>query len=130
HEMHLTSTLQNVDAFLLRLYRIAVEVSGSLFKLGEVLHTLHGALRAEEALDVYAAQRRSVDSVAMFVWTNVADGVRGRVSVPVRVAVETGHPLMGPQSSSIFRGIELSLSEGCHKQAQAFELFRIQDLFE
>jgi hypothetical protein len=35
----------------------------ALLEFGEVLDRLQGALRAEEALDVHAAQRRRVDTV-------------------------------------------------------------------
>ena len=75
---------------------VAVEVGGPLLELGEVLDGLQRALRAEQALDVHAAQRRRVDAVAVLVRPDVADGVRGGVGVAVGVAVEAGDALRLP----------------------------------
>ena len=62
--------------FLVRDHRVAVEVGGALLELGEVLDRLQRALRAEEALDVHAAQRGRVDAVAELLRADVADQVR------------------------------------------------------
>ena len=80
----------DVDALLGGDDGIAVEVGGALLELGEVLHGLQRALRAEQPLDVHAAQRRRVDAVAELLRADVADEVRGGVGVAVGVAVEAG----------------------------------------
>ena len=62
--------------FLVGDHRVAVEVRRALLELREVLDALQRALRAEEALDVDAAQRRRVDAVAELLRADVADQVR------------------------------------------------------
>ena len=116
--------------FALRLYRVAVEVRGALLELGEVLDGLQRALRAEQPLDVDAAQRRRVDAMPVLVGTDVADGVRGRVRVAVGVAVEAGDALRRRQGAPVVGGIELRLGKRRHQQPQAFELLGIQDVLE
>src|SRR5262249_59665551 len=65
HEVDLAAALQRVDALGGRRYRITVEVGAALLELREVFDRLERALRAEEALDVHAAQARRVDPAAM-----------------------------------------------------------------
>src|SRR4029450_12315337 len=88
HEMHLAAALEDVDALLGRDHGIAVEVGCALLELREVLDRLERALRAEEALDVHAAQGDRVDAVAELLRADVADQVKGRVRVTVGVAIE------------------------------------------
>ena len=76
--------------FLVAITGIAVEVGGALLELGEVLDALQRALRAEQPLDVHAAQGRRLDAVAELLRPDVADQVRGGVGVAVGVAVEAG----------------------------------------
>jgi hypothetical protein len=54
HHVHLAPALQNVHAFLLGNDRVAVEISGTLFELREVLHRLQRPLRTEEGLNIHA----------------------------------------------------------------------------
>src|SRR5262249_34795679 len=60
HEVHLTAALQRVDAFLGGDDRIAVEVGSALLEFGEVFDRAQSALRAEEPLDIDAAQAGSI----------------------------------------------------------------------
>ena len=77
HEVDLAAALEDVDALLRGDHRIAVEVGGPLLELGEVLDALQRPLRAEQPLDVHAAQRRRVEPVAELLRADVADQVRG-----------------------------------------------------
>ena len=52
--------------------RVAVEIRGPLLELGKVLDALQRPLRAEQPLDVHAAQRRRVDAVAVLLRPDVA----------------------------------------------------------
>ena len=76
---------------------VAVEVSGSLLELGEVLDRLQGPLGTEETLNVDAAQRGRLDPVPELLGPNVTDEVGGAVRVPVYVTVEAGHAEAGPR---------------------------------
>jgi hypothetical protein len=130
--VNLGASLQDVDPLLGRHGVVTVEVGGALLKLGEVLHRLEGALRPEEALDVHAAQRRGVDPVPELLGPDVTDQVRGLVGVPVHVAVEAGHPdhPVGTIRPPVLGGVELLLGELRDQEAQAFELFRVQQAVE
>ena len=128
--MNLAAALEDVDAFARRVGRDAVEIGGPLLELGEVFHGLHRPLRAEQPLDVDAAQRGRVDAMPMLVGADVADGVRGGVRVAVGVAVEAGHALVGLQAAAVFGGVELLLGKRRDQQPQAFELLGIEDVFE
>src|SRR5688500_9035557 len=61
---------------------------------------------------------------------NVADEVKARIGVPVRVAVETRDPLTRKQAASVLCRVELLLRDGRHQQAQSFRGYRIQDPVE
>ena len=50
--------------FLVGDHNIAVEIGGALLEFGEVLDRLQGTLRAEESLDVDAAKRQRLDTMA------------------------------------------------------------------
>ena len=130
HEVHLAAALEDVDALLWRLHRVAVEVGGALLELGEVLDGLQRPLRAEQPLDVHAAQRRRVDAVAVLVRADVADRVRRGVGVAVGVAVEAGHALVGLERAAVVGGVELLLRERRDQQPQALELLGIEDVLE
>ena len=75
HVLHLRAAVERVDALLGGQHRIAVEVGGALLELGEVFDARQRALRAEELLDVHAAQRGRVDAVAELLRADVADQV-------------------------------------------------------
>src|ERR1019366_5319699 len=105
--MDLAAALQDGDAFFLGRHGIAVKVCGPLLEFGEILHGLHRSLRAEDALDVDAAQRWHVDTVPMFLWPNIANQVRGGVGMSVHVTVEASHAAAGPDRAAIIRGVEL-----------------------
>src|SRR5215470_5059312 len=109
--MNLRSTLENVDAFLGGNNRIAVKVGGPLLEFGEVLDALQTALRAEKPLDIDAAQRWCLDSVAELLRPDIADFVIGAVRVPVGVAIEAGNTASGAQRAAIFGLVELLLRE-------------------
>ena len=122
---------RTLTPFASPLVGIAVEVGGPLLELGEVLDGLQRPLRAEQPLDVHAAQRGRVDAVAVLVGADVADGVRGGVGVAVGVAVEAGHARgCGLQAAAVVGGVELLLRKRRDQQPQAFELLGIEDVLE
>src|ERR1044072_4586736 len=88
--MDLAAALQDVDPLLGGNHRIAVEVGGALLELGEVLDRLECALRAEQALDVDAAQRRRVDAMAELLRSGIARQMSGGIGVGVGVAGGAG----------------------------------------
>src|SRR5439155_26858354 len=96
---------------------VAVEVGGALLELGEVLDGLERALRAEQALDVHAAQARGLDAPAELLRPDVTDLVKGAVGVPVDVAVEAGHAAARPLRAPVLGLVELLLREGRHEEA-------------
>ena len=111
---------------------VAVEVGGPLLELGEVLDRLQRPLRAEQPLDVHAAQARRVDAAAMALRPNVADQMRRPGRVAVDVAVEAGHAdhAGGVLGLAVGRGVELLLRELRHQQAQPLQVLRIEDAVE
>src|SRR5262249_9276375 len=116
HEVDLAATLQRVDALGGRRYRITVEVGGALLELREVLDRLERALRAEEALDVHAAQARRVDPAAMRLRPGVTHRVGGRRRSPGDVTVEAGDALHAGRlvGLAVGGGVELLLGELRH----------------
>ena len=64
HEVDLAAALQRVHAFLRGDHGVAVEIGGALLEFGEVFNRLQRPLRAEQPLDVHAAQRGRFDAVA------------------------------------------------------------------
>ena len=130
HEMDLAAAVERVDALLGGRDRVAVEIGGPLLELGEVLDRFQGPLRAEQPLDVHAAEAGRVDAVAELLRADVADQVRGRVGVAVDMAVETDHATMGGQRAAVQRLVELLLRERRDQQPQPFELFGVQDAAE
>ena len=84
----------------------------------------------EQALYIDATQRWRIDAMPVFVRTDVADGMRGRIGVPVRMAVEASDTLVRPDSAAVLRGIELRLGKRRYQEPQALQLFRIQSVFE
>ncbi len=125
HEVDLAAALEDVDALLRRDHRIAVEVRGALLELGEVLDRLERALRAEQPLDVHAAERRRVDPMAELLRPDVADEVRRRRSCArsrgSRSSSRRGSARSERRSSVC---VELLLRERRHEQPQAFDLLR------
>src|SRR5688500_4506637 len=83
--------VENVDSFLCRNHRVAVEVGSALLKLRKVFHRLQCPLRTEEALDVYTAEGWGFDSSSIFLRAYIADEVKRAVGVTVDVTVKTGH---------------------------------------
>ena len=130
HEMHLAAALQDVDALLRRDHRVAVEVRGALLELGEVLDGLQRALRAEQPLDVHAAQRGRLDAMTEFLRADVAHEVRRAVRVAVGVTIEARDALARLHRTAVAGRVELLLRERREQQAQSFELLRIQDAAE
>src|SRR5690606_38483050 len=118
HEVDLTAALEHVHALLRRDHRIAVEVGRALLELGEVLDGLEGALRAEQALDVHAAQARGVDAMAERLRSNVSDEMRGAVAVTVDVAVEASDASARQLRASVVGLIELLLRKRSDEQAK------------
>jgi hypothetical protein len=63
--------------------RIAVEIGCALLEFGEILDRFQGALRAEQPLDVHAAERRRNDPMAIGLRTDIADLMRRAVFAPL-----------------------------------------------
>ena len=76
HVVNLRAAIQNVQPLLGRKHRVAVEVSGALFKFGKVFDGLQRALRAEQSLNVDATQAGRFDAPAIFLRTDVTDQMR------------------------------------------------------
>jgi hypothetical protein len=119
HEVHLAAALQRVDALLGGDHRVAVEVGGALLELGEVLDRLQRALRAEQALDVDAAQRRRVDAMAELLRADVADQRWVAALVwPLAWQSKQATPRLGLLAAAVLGLVELLLRERRHQQAQ------------
>ncbi len=87
HRMDLAAAFEVIGALPHRGVRFAVEVRRPLLELGEVLDRFERALRAEQALDVDATQRRHVDAVPERLRPNIADDVCRRVGVAETIRV-------------------------------------------
>src|SRR6185369_10625317 len=124
--MDLASSFENVDAFLRGNHRVAIEVCGALFELREVFHRLEGALRAEQPLHVYAAQRGRVDTVPELLRPCVSRQVSGAVGVAVGVAIEAGYTTADVLAAAIFRLVELLLRKRRQQEAQTFDLLGVE----
>ena len=93
---------------------------------------LQRPLRAEQPLDVDAAQARRVDAAAVRLRPDVAHQVGRRRGVAVDVAVEAGHALHagGLLRLAVGRGVELLLRELRDQQAHALQVLGVQDALE
>src|SRR5262245_32027686 len=109
--MHLAAALQDIHALLLRLNRVSVKIRRALFELGEILDRFQGSLRAKQTLDVDATETGSIDAVAILIRSDVAHGVRGRVRMPIRVTIKTGHTQVRLKCTPVISCIELGLRE-------------------
>src|SRR5690606_15071911 len=130
HRVHLAAALEEVNALLLRDDDVAVEVGRALLELGEVLDRAQRALGPEQALLRNAAKRRRVYPPAHLLRPNVADEMRRRIRVAVRVTVEARHAEMRPLTAPVVGHVELLLRERRDEQSEPFELLRIQDTVE
>src|ERR1019366_2423885 len=130
HGIHLAPAVENIHAFFLRNHRISVEVSGTLFKLGEVFNGLQCPLRSEQALNIYPAQRRRVNPMTEFLRPGVTSQMGGPIGVTVGMAVEAGYSPACALGTAVFRGIELLLWESGNQEAQTFQLLWIQNAIE
>src|SRR5262249_17413252 len=90
HEVDLAAAVEDLAALVGGGHRAAAEVGGPLLELGEVLDRLQRSLRAEQPLDVDAAQRRGVNAVTEGLRADVPDQMRRGIGVPVGVTLETG----------------------------------------
>src|SRR6266404_867653 len=111
HEVDLASPLERVHALLRSDHDVAVEIGSALLELGEILDRLQGTLRAEQPLDVHAAERHGLDAVAEPLRADTGIEVRGAVLVAVRMAIEASRTLAGHCRFAIVGGIELLLRE-------------------
>src|SRR6202011_6051463 len=101
HEVDLTATLERVHPFLRGLHYVGVEIGSALLEFGEILDRLQGTLRAEQPLDVHAAQRYRREAVTEPLRARIGGEVRGAVLVAVRMAIEAGRALAGNRRSAI-----------------------------
>ena len=128
--MDLAAAFQNIDPFLCGDDRIAVEIGSALLEFGEILDRFQGALRAEEPLDVHAAERRRIDAMAIRLRTDIAGKMRRAIGVAVRMTIEASDATTRFLRTPILGLVELLLRERRQQQAQPLELFRIQDAVE
>src|SRR5436190_13750664 len=91
--MDLAAALKRIDALGRRSDVVAVEIGRPLFELRKVLDAPQRPLRAEQPLDVYAAEGRRINASAVRLRPDVAHQVRRCRSVAVDVAIKTGHAL-------------------------------------
>ena len=87
HVRHLDS-LQNVHAFLERVNRIAIEVSGALFKLGEILDRTQTPLRPVNLLIEQAAETDGVQSYAPLLGPDVWSDMKLTAGVAIRMTIQ------------------------------------------
>ena len=127
HEMHLAPPFENVGPFFCPDHMIAVEVGPPLLKLREILHALERPLRAEEPLDVEAAQRRGINAMTELLRADVSGQMGTGVRMAVRMTLEAGNATAGTHAAPVFCLIELLLREWGDEQPQPLELFRIQN---
>src|ERR1035441_5382222 len=92
HGMHLASMLQRIYTLLRRDHLVAVKVGGSLFELRKVLNRLQGPLRTEEALNVYAAQGRSLNAMTELLRPDIAYQMEGAIGAAIRMTVQARNP--------------------------------------
>ena len=130
HEVDLASPFQDIDALLGGNDRVAVEISRPLFELGKVLDALQCPLRAEQALDIHAAQSGRIDAMAELLRPDVANKVGGGVGVPVGMTIETGDAAARPRGTPVFGLIELLLRKGSQQQPQSLHLLGVEDTVE
>src|SRR5258707_3190347 len=88
HQVDLVDAAKNIQALLCAHYLGTVEIYSRLPEIGATFDGLERALRAEQPLDLHAAQRRRDDAVADFLRSGIGRKVRGLVGMAVRVAVE------------------------------------------
>src|SRR6202521_2677438 len=77
HQSDLADPIEGIQTLLGGDHVVTVEIRSCLFELGEILDGLERALRAEQPLDLHAAQRRSYDAMARFLRTGIRSKVRG-----------------------------------------------------
>src|ERR1035437_515435 len=127
HGMHLASTLQRIQAFLCRNHLVAVEVGGSLLELSKVFNRLQGPLGTEEALNVHAAQGRSLNAMTEFLRPDIAYQVEGAIGAAIRMVVQARNPAARLLRAAVDRLIELLLRKRSQQQPQTFKLLRVQN---
>ena len=130
HEMHLAAALENVHPFFGGDDRVAVEVSGALLELGEILDGFQRALRTEEALNVHPAQAGRFDAMAKRLRPDVADEMRGAVGMAVGMAIKAGDPARRAHGAAVVGVIELLLHERRDEEPHTFEVLGIEDAVE
>src|SRR5260370_7125875 len=107
HEVNLASTLESVDALLGSDHCVAVKVGRALLEFGEVLDRLQTALRAEQTLDVDAAQRCGLDPVPELLRADVADEVERGIRMPVALPLQACYAPPPPPRPPFLRPFEL-----------------------
>ena len=81
-------------------------------------------------MDVHAAKRRRVQTVAKRLRPDVAHQVRGGIGVAVHMAIKAGDATVGACGAAILRLVELLLRKRRDQQPQSLELLGIQDAVE
>jgi hypothetical protein len=116
--------------FLVAITGSPVKVGRALLEFREVLDRLQTALRAEQSLDIDAAQRCGLYPAPELLRADIADQVESGVGVAIGVTVETRDAAARVRGSPVLGLIKLLLRERREEQAQTFELLRIQDAVE
>src|SRR5439155_422254 len=130
HVVDLAAPLEDVHTLLGGDHGVAVEIGRALLEFGEVLVGLERQLRAEEPLDVHAAQGRRLDSVAKLLRTNVPHQVRRSIGAAVLMTVETGNAEARMLAAPVGGEVELLLGKRRQEKAEAFELLGVEDAVE
>ena len=123
HMGHL-EPINHIDALFHRPDRIAIEIGGALFKLGEILHGPEAAFGAVDLLIEEPPQARRVDAEPI----GLGPGIRVQMELPggveIDMTVETGHAQAGLDRFAVVRRVEFFLRELRHQQAEPVQLHR------
>src|SRR6266446_2382959 len=130
HQVDLIDAIEGIQALLGGDHVVAVEICPGLLELGEILDRLERALRAEQPLDLYPAQRRGDDAMAGLLRTGIGSKVRGLVGMAVRVAVEARCAAARLLRAAVLGLIVLLCRERRHQKAQTFDLLGRDDAVE
>ena len=130
HQVDLVDATEDIQALLGADHVVTVEICSGLLELGEIFDGLERALRAEQPLDLHAAQRRRDDAVPDFLRSGIGRKVRGLVGMAVRVAVEARCAAARLLRAAVLGLIVLLLRKWGDQQAQTFDLFGRDDAVE
>src|ERR1039458_7360741 len=130
HKVDLASSFEDIYSLLRGNDWVPIEVRRTLLKLRKIFDGLQRPLRTEQALNVNAAQRGSLNPMPELLRANVPDQMRGAVRVPIHVAIEAGDAAVRAFATAVLGLIELLLRERRYEQAQPLYLLRVHNSVE